>query len=74
MSEQKKVRRMHLELNWAEVKCSWGGSKLIVRGGDYEHPTEVVLAIKQPYELAYLREQLDKIEAGWAKDLERAKP
>lgn len=58
-------RRIKVPVSFASVEKSWSGAAVIVGSGD----KEAVIQVRDPWELKYLRMQLDLIEEYWKKSL-----
>lgn len=55
-----------------EARCSWASGALVFK--EYENGElvkKLVIGINDPADVAYLREHLDKIVAGWKESLGR---
>jgi hypothetical protein len=71
--QKSKTRRMKMGLGHVMAKPSWGDSTVTFRTWTGSEFHEAIITIDAPWELAYLRRELDKIEAGWRERLERCK-
>src|SRR5271157_6663331 len=64
--KRKRTRRTKIDLGCVEAKTAWSDSKLVFvdydEGGDRK---EVILNIRYPYEITYLRNELNKIVKYW---------
>lgn len=58
-------RTLTIGVGHASVSKSWANSALIVEVAD----KKAVIQIRDPWELRYLRMQLDLIEEGWKNDM-----
>ena len=66
-----KTRRLKVRVHDLAVSLQWSGSTLTVTEyTDGSTSKQAVIVINDPWDLALLREQLDKIEAYWRKRLE----
>lgn len=73
-THDKRVRTMQVEVFYATVSTGWNTSALILEdnSGDTA-PRKVTIHIRQPSDIAYLRERLDQIETAWQKALGQLK-
>jgi hypothetical protein len=68
-------KSMRIDVQNAEVSCSWKDSTLTLFQYDNgEVSRRVVIEIDGPYAVSNLREQLNKIVANWQSDLKLAAP
>ena len=73
-SKKPKIRRTRIDLVVCETKADWHASTLTFKDYSLTNPKEVVITIREPYELAYIREKLNEIVAHWAKLLKGVQP
>lgn len=70
MAKRKQILRV--EISNITTNSSWRNASLSVQ--DYRRNSAVVIELCGPSDVAYLREQLQKIEDGWRRELEILKP
>lgn len=72
MTSKRKIRRVKLDWGWVEAKPGW--SNTVLKFGEYRNNVlhEVVIPIKNPWEVRYIRGQLAKIEQAWKDEIEKA--
>lgn len=68
-----KVRRLKVVTNLCDARLSWRDAELRVTEfavwGSGKPSREVVVVIRNPDDLRYIRERLDEIEAHWREAL-----
>ena len=62
-----KVRRTKIGVSIVTAKPSWSNSQLVFEEYTDKGMKEVVVTIREPYEIAYLREQITEIVDYWKK-------
>lgn len=66
MAKSKRIRRIHMEVVLVEVEKSWSESTLKLRDWTEDgERKEVIIHIRGPYFLRYLRERLTELAEGW---------
>lgn len=73
-STEKRLRTLTLCVVSVNAQTSWRDAALIFedQSGDMA-PRKVILKIEHPGDIAYIRENLDNIEAAWRKALDSIK-
>lgn len=74
MMNDKRPVKVKLGVHMATVSTGWSTSAITFsdQSGDVA-PRIVTLVIDRPDDIAYIRERLDQIEAGWRKQLDAIK-
>ena len=62
-----KVRRTKIGISIVTAKPGWSNSQLVFKEYTDKGMKEVVVTIREPYEIAYLREQITEIVDYWKK-------
>jgi len=68
-----KVQKVTVGIGIVEANPGWLKSTLTFSAYRNDIQRVAVIEIREPYELRYIRERLDEIEAHWHKQLERLK-
>lgn len=72
---KRKPRTLRVEVSDVDTVCSWGNSSITFK--EYAEDgvsKKATIMIDRPGTLEYVRDQLNKIEAGWREDLKRLEP
>jgi hypothetical protein len=71
---KEKTRRIRLSADGVITATpGWADAKVTIRNWTGSEFHEAIIAIEAPWQLSYLRRELDKIEAGWRERIERCK-
>lgn len=71
--QKTRTRKMRVSLNCVIATPSWTQPTIMVRQWTGSEFHEATLVVEDPWQLSYLRRELDKIEAGWRARIERCK-
>ena len=70
-----RTRRMRLTAGGVvQAFPAWEAPYITIRNWTGKEFHEAILHIETPWQLKYLRRELDKIEAGWRERIEGCKP
>ncbi len=64
-----KRRTMTMGVYMARVNKGWGNAQLVLDDNGNDQCKRLVLNIRSPSDLSYLRDQLNEIERDWKKSL-----
>ena len=64
-TKRSRVRRTRITVGFVEVSPGWANSVVKLKDYSGNEVVEVVVTIKDPWALSYLRRELDKIAAYW---------
>lgn len=62
---KERTRRTRIETAYMEAKPQWAAPTVIFRQYKDNEIVEVILTVRDPWDLASLRRELDKISAYW---------
>lgn len=68
-----RTRKMKMPVAHVTAKPGWSDAAVTFAFWNGKERHEAIISIESPWQLQYLRRELDKIETGWRERIERCK-